>query len=119
MLSDGTKRWCCLTHVPHCVCYRGLGLYSLKKLNYPNECIGVNIGHKTVVIIHVRSVIIRVFRRMKIFIIILYKLVDLIGVVGIKIVVLNAEVSFDRFGKELRLISALVLEVFASSRKAG
>ena len=37
--------------------------------------------------------------------IILYKLVDLIEVVGIKVVTLNAEVSFDRFGKELRLIS--------------
>ena len=28
---------------------------SLKKLNYPNECIGVNIGHKVMIIIHVRS----------------------------------------------------------------
>ena len=37
--------------------------------------------------------------------IILYKLVDLIKVVRIKIVTLDAEVSFDRFGKELRLIS--------------
>ena len=39
------------------------------------------------------------------FIIILYKLVDLIEVVWIKIVTLNAEVSFDRFGKELHFIS--------------
>ena len=26
---------------------------SLKKFNYPNECLGVNIGHKVVIIIHV------------------------------------------------------------------
>ena len=49
------------------------------------------------------------------FKIILYKLVDLIEVVRIKIVTLNAEVSFDKFGA----LSALVLAVFASSRKAG
>ena len=78
---------------------------SLKKLNYPNECIGVNIGHKVVIIMHVGSVIIGVFRRKKISIIILYKLVDLIEVIRIKIVTLNAKVSFDRFGKELFLIS--------------
>ena len=78
-----------------------LGFTSLKKLNYPNECI----GDKIVVIIHVRSVIIGTFKGIKIFIIILYKLVDLIEVVRIKIVALNAEVSVDRFSKELRLIS--------------
>ena len=106
MLSDGTMRWWCLAKVHHCVCYRSLGLYTLlKKLNYPNECIRVNIGHKVVIIIHIRSVIIRVFRRIKMFIIILCKPVHLIEVVGIKIVTLNTEVSFDRFGKELRLIS--------------
>ena len=81
------------------------GFTSLKELNYPNESIRVNIGHKVVIIIYVRSVTIGVFRRIKIFIIILYKLIDLIEVVGIIIVTLDAEVSFDRFGKELRLIS--------------
>ena len=78
---------------------------SLEELNYPNESIRVNIGHKVVIIIQVRSVIIGVFRRIKILITILYKLVDLIKVVRIKIVTLDAKVSFDRFGKELRLIS--------------
>ena len=57
------------------------GFTSLNELNYPNESIRVNIGHKVVIVIHVRSVIIGVFRRMKIFIIILYKLIDLIEVV--------------------------------------
>ena len=36
---------------------------------------------------------------------IFYKLVDLIEVIQIEIVTLNAEVSFDRSGKELRVIS--------------
>ena len=80
------------------------GFTSLKKLNYPNECIRVNISHKIVIIIHVHSIIIGVSRRIKIFIIILYKLVDLIEVFRIKIITLNAEVSLDRFGKELLLI---------------
>ena len=79
---------------------------SLKELNYPNESIRVNIGHKVVSIIHVRSVVIGAFRRIKMFIIILYKLVDLIEVVRIKIVTLDVEVSFNRFDKELRIISA-------------
>ena len=70
-----------------------------------SECVGVNIGHKVVIIIHVRSIIIGVFRRVKQFIIILFKLVDLIEVVRIRIVTLNAEVSFNRFGKDLHLIS--------------
>ena len=78
---------------------------SLKELSYPNESIRFNMGHKVVIIIHVLSVIIGVFRRIKIFIIILYKLVDLIQVVQIKIVTLDAELFFDRFGKELRRIS--------------
>ena len=81
------------------------GFTSLEELNYPDESIRVNISHKVVIIIHVRSVIIKVFRTIKLFIIIFYKLVDLIEVVPIKIVTLDAEVSFDRFGKELRLIS--------------
>ena len=37
--------------------------------------------------------------------VIFYKLVDLIEMVWIKVVTLNAKVSFDTFGKELRLIS--------------
>ena len=65
------------------------GFTSFKKLNYPNESIRVNISHKVVIIIHVRSVIIGVFRRIKIFIVILYKLVDLIEVVCIKVVTLS------------------------------
>ena len=81
------------------------GFTSLKKLKYPNECIGVNIGHKIMTIIHFRSVVIGVFRSINLFIIILFTLVDLIEVIRIKIVTLNAEVSFDRFSKELRLIS--------------
>ena len=76
------------------------GFTSLKKLNYLNERIRVNIGHKIMIIIRVRSVIIGVF----IFIIILCKLVELIEVFQIKVITLNAKVSFDRFGKELRLI---------------
>ena len=86
--------------MPHCVCCR-----CLKKLYYPNECIRVNIGYNIVIIIHVRSVIIGVFRRMKILIIILYKLVDLIEVFRIKVITLNAKVTFDSFGKKLRIIS--------------
>ena len=45
-----------------------------------------------------------VFRRIRIFIIILYKLVDLIKVFSIKVITLNARVSFNGFGKELRII---------------
>ena len=57
-----------------------------------------------ILIIH--NLWVEVFRRIKIrFIIITYKLVDFIEVIRIKIVTLNAEVSFNRFGKELRLIS--------------
>ena len=37
-------------------------------------------------------------------IIILYELVDFIEVIRIKVVALYAEVSFDRFGKELRFV---------------
>ena len=36
--------------------------------------------------------------------IILYKLIDFIKVIRIKMFALNTEVSFDRFGKELRFI---------------
>ena len=73
----------------------------LKKLDYPNECIRVNIGQKSVIIIHVHSVI---TGKIQVFMIILYKLVDLIEVFQIKVITLNAKVSFDRFSKELRLI---------------
>ena len=55
--------------------------HSLEELNYLNESIRVNISHKVMIIIHVRSVIIGVFRRIKLFIIILDKLIDLIEVV--------------------------------------
>ena len=47
----------------------------------------------------------RGLRRIKVFIINLYKLVDLIEMIRIKIVTLNAEVYFDRFGEELHVIS--------------
>ena len=92
-------RWWCLAEEPHCVCCQGLG--ALPRLL--NECIRVNIGHKIVIIIHVHSVIIGVFRRTKTLIIILYKLVDLIEVFRFKVITLNAKVSFDRFGKKLHL----------------
>ena len=89
-----------------CMLSPAWGFTSLNELNYHNESIRVNIGHKDMmIIIHVRSVIIGVFRRIKIFITIIYNLVDLIEVVRIKIVTVDAKVSFDRFGKELRLIS--------------
>ena len=60
------------------------------------------------IVILVRSVIIGVFRRITIFIIIFYKLIDFIEVFRIKLITLNAEVSFDRFGKSCTL-PALVL----------
>ena len=63
-----------------------------------------SIGHKIVIIIHVCSVIIGVFRRIKIFIIIFYKLVDLIEAFRVKVITLNDKLSFDSFGKKLRLI---------------
>ena len=64
----------------------------------------VYISHKIVIIIHVHSVVIRFFRKIKIFIIILYKMVDAIEVFGIKMITLYATVSFDRSDKELCLI---------------
>ena len=79
---------------------------SLKILNYPNSCIRVNIGHKIVIIINVCSVIMGIFRRIKIFVIIFHKLVELIEVFRIKVITQNAKVSFERFGKELCLICA-------------
>ena len=44
--------------------------------------------------------------RIKIPIIILYKLVDFIEVIGIKMFALYDEMPFDRFGKELRFVGA-------------
>ena len=58
--------------------------------------------HKLMTIIHVR--VIRLLRRISLFIIILYKLVNLIEVFYIKLVPLFAEVLFDRLSKDLRLI---------------
>ena len=45
--------------------------------------------------------------------IILYELVNFIEVIQIKVVALYAEVSFNRFGKEL-LLSAFVLAILSS-----
>ena len=64
----------------------------------------VDILHKLVLISHVKPVVIWVFRRIKIPMIILYELTDFIKVIRIKMFALYAEVSFDRFGKELRFI---------------
>ena len=82
---------------------RAWGFTSLEELNYPNKCIRVNIGHKDVIITHVHSLIIGVFRRIKLFIIIVYQLVDLIEIFQIEVLTLNAKVSFDRLGKKLCL----------------
>ena len=70
------------------------------------------------IIIHVRYVIIGVFRRTKIFKIILYKLVDLIEVFGIKVINLNAKCLSTDSAKSCAL-SALVSAVFASRCNAG
>ena len=51
---------------------------------------------------HVKPVVIWVLRRIKILIVILDEFVDLIEVVRIKMVALDAKVPFDRFSKELR-----------------
>ena len=53
----------------------------------------------------VSNLVISVFRRIKIFMIILYELVDFIGVIQIKVFALNPKVSFNRFGKELFFVS--------------
>ena len=53
---------------------------------------------------HVKPVVIWVLRRIKILIVILDEFVDLIEVFRIKMFTLYAKVSFDRFGKELRLV---------------
>ena len=51
-----------------------------------------------------QSVVICVFKRIKMLMIILYKLVDFVEVLRIKVVALCAEVSFKRLGKELRVV---------------
>ena len=53
---------------------------------------------------HVKPVVIWVLRRIKILIVILDEFFDLIEVVRIKMVALDAEVPFDRFSKELRFV---------------
>ena len=53
---------------------------------------------------HVKPVVIWVLRGIKILIIILDEFVDLIEVVRIKMVALEAKVLFDRFSKELRFV---------------
>ena len=83
----------------------GPGALPLKKLNCLNECLRVHIFHKLVLISHIKPVVIWVFIRTKIPMIILYELVDFIKVIRIKMFALYAEVSFDRFGKELHFIS--------------
>ena len=80
------------------------GFTSFKKLDKLDESLGVNIFHNLVLIAHVKPVVIWVFRRIKIPMIILYELVGFIKVIRIKMFALYAEVSFDRFGKELSFI---------------
>ena len=42
--------------------------------------------------------------------IILYELIDFIKVIRIKMFALNAEVSFDQFGKELRFVGVCLVD---------
>ena len=81
-----------------------LGPGALPCLRNLTILMSVYISHKIMIIIPVHSVVIRFFRKIKIFIIILYKMVDAIEVFGIKMITLYATVSFDRFGKELCFI---------------
>ena len=53
---------------------------------------------------HIKPVVILVLRRIEILIVILNEFVDLIEVVRIKMVALNAKVPFDRSGKELHFV---------------
>ena len=80
------------------------GFNSFNKLNQLNECLGVSILHKLVLITHVQSLAIWVFRRIKIPMITLYELIDFTAVIRIKMFALHAEVAFDRFCKELHFI---------------
>ena len=77
----------------------------LRKLTNLNECLGVNIFHKLVFIAHIKPAVIWVFRRIKIPMIVLHQFVGVIEVIRIKMFALCAEVPFDRFGKELCLVS--------------
>ena len=62
-------------------------------------------GLVAIVFLQYVHVVIWVFGRIKIFMIIFFELVDLIDVIGIKVFAPYAEVSFDRFGKELYFVS--------------
>ena len=64
---------------------------------------GINIGHKLVLISHVKPVIIWVLRGIKVLIIILYEFVDLIKVIRIKMDALDAQSAF----RQIRQIVAL------------
>ena len=91
---------------------RAWGFTSFKELDYLNESIRVDISHKLGHDHHPCPIYShRGLQENKVK-------VNLIEVVRIKIVTLNTKVSFDRFGKELRLNSALVLADLISSRKA-
>ena len=68
----------------------------------------VDIFHKLVLVSYVKPVVIWAFSRIKILLIILYELIDLIKVIRIKMFALYAEVSFDRFGKELYFVGVCV-----------
>ena len=61
--------------------------------------------HKLMLIIHVKSAVIWVFRTIKILMIILYELADFIEMIRIKVFALHVKVSFDRFGKDLHFVS--------------
>ena len=54
---------------------------------------------------HIKSIVIWVLRKIKISVIILNKFVDVMEVIRIKMVVFYAEVSLNRFSKELRFVS--------------
>ena len=78
---------------------RGLGLYL-----FPTKGLGINIGHKLMLISNVKMVV-GVLRRIKISMIIFYEFVDFIKVIRIKMIPFYAEMSLDRFSKESRFIS--------------
>ena len=69
-----------------------------------NERLGIDIIYKLMIISHVKSVVIWVFRRIKTLMIILCELTDFIEVILIKVNTLYAEVSLDRFSKDLRFV---------------
>ena len=59
---------------------------------------------------YVKPVVIWVFRRIKILMITPYELVDFTKVIRIKTFAVNAEVSFDQFGKELRFVGVCLFD---------